>query len=202
MARTKASVRERDVARARLLDAAHAEFASRGFRAATLDAIAARAGTTRTALLHHFGSKAGMLLALLDARDTELGIDESWTGAASVRDLYATIATMNREILASREVVQLAHALTAEGADPDHPAHTWLVRRSARIRGRLAEVYRAAAATGEIPAGLDPDALAALTLGAVEGLEAQWLVDPDAVDVDTSLTQLASLLLTPTGGPP
>jgi AcrR family transcriptional regulator len=52
--------------RARLLDAARSVFAERGYHAASLDLVSERAGCTKGALYHHFGSKEGLLLALLD----------------------------------------------------------------------------------------------------------------------------------------
>jgi AcrR family transcriptional regulator len=52
--------------RARLLAAARTVFAQRGYHAASLDLISERAGCTKGALYHHFGSKEGLLLALLD----------------------------------------------------------------------------------------------------------------------------------------
>jgi AcrR family transcriptional regulator len=52
--------------RGRLLDAARSVFAGRGYHAASLDLVSERAGCTKGALYHHFGSKEGLLLALLD----------------------------------------------------------------------------------------------------------------------------------------
>ena len=52
--------------RGRLLAAARSVFAERGYHAASLDLVSERAGCTKGALYHHFGSKEGLLLALLD----------------------------------------------------------------------------------------------------------------------------------------
>ena len=49
----------------RILEAALSIFASRGFEATSLDAVAAAAGCTKQTLLHHFGSKDGLLDAVL-----------------------------------------------------------------------------------------------------------------------------------------
>jgi AcrR family transcriptional regulator len=51
---------------ARLLTAARLVFAERGYQGASLDLISERAGCTKGALYHNFGSKEGLLLALLD----------------------------------------------------------------------------------------------------------------------------------------
>jgi AcrR family transcriptional regulator len=51
---------------ARLLAAGRRVFAERGYNASSLDLISERAGHTKGALYHHFGSKEGLFLALLD----------------------------------------------------------------------------------------------------------------------------------------
>ena len=87
MARTRTSERERAQTRARILGAASSVFTERGYRGATLDAIARAAELSRAGLLHHFASKEELLLALLDARDAELGLG---TGTGSTRAMSAT----------------------------------------------------------------------------------------------------------------
>src|ERR1700688_4341858 len=52
--------------RARLLDAAATLFADHGIDAVSVDAVADAAGRTSGALYAHFGSKHGLLLALMD----------------------------------------------------------------------------------------------------------------------------------------
>src|SRR4029077_7839703 len=52
--------------RSRLLDAAATLFAERGIDAVSVDAVADAAGRTSGAVYAHFGSKQGMLMALLD----------------------------------------------------------------------------------------------------------------------------------------
>ena len=52
--------------RARILAAAIAEFASRGFKGASMDAIAARTSTTRALINYYFGSKEKLYLAVLE----------------------------------------------------------------------------------------------------------------------------------------
>jgi AcrR family transcriptional regulator len=52
--------------RVRILAAAVAEFASRGFKGASMDAIAARTDTTRALINYYFGSKEKLYLAVLE----------------------------------------------------------------------------------------------------------------------------------------
>jgi AcrR family transcriptional regulator len=66
--------------RAQILAAAIAEFASRGFKGASMDAIAARTSTTRALINYYFGSKEKLYLAVLERvyaeiRDAERELD-------------------------------------------------------------------------------------------------------------------------------
>ena len=59
--------------RARILAAATAEFALRGFAATTVDRIAARARFNKAMIYYHFGSKQGLYRAVLRAIFTAMG---------------------------------------------------------------------------------------------------------------------------------
>jgi AcrR family transcriptional regulator len=66
--------------RARIVRAAIDEFAARGFKGASMDAIAARTDTTRALINYHFGDKEKIYLAVLehvyaDIRRAEGGLD-------------------------------------------------------------------------------------------------------------------------------
>jgi AcrR family transcriptional regulator len=66
--------------RTEILAAAVAEFASRGFKGASMDAIAARTSTTRALINYYFGSKEKLYLAVLEQvyaeiRDAEHALD-------------------------------------------------------------------------------------------------------------------------------
>ncbi len=55
-----------------ILDVAIAVFSERGFRDASMDAVAERAGITKPVLYTHFGSKDGLLLASIARARSEL----------------------------------------------------------------------------------------------------------------------------------
>jgi AcrR family transcriptional regulator len=66
--------------RARMVAAAIEEFAARGFKGASMDAIAARTHTTRALINYYFGSKEKLYIAVLEQvyseiRDAEGGLD-------------------------------------------------------------------------------------------------------------------------------
>ena len=63
--------------RARILQAAIDEFAARGFKCASMDAIAARTHTTRALINYYFGSKEKVCLAVLEHVYAEIRQAES-----------------------------------------------------------------------------------------------------------------------------
>lgn len=58
--------------RARILDAAQCLFAEHGVETVSMDQVARAAGVGKGTLFRRFGDKAGLAVALLDARETEL----------------------------------------------------------------------------------------------------------------------------------
>jgi AcrR family transcriptional regulator len=63
--------------RARIVQAAIDEFASRGFKGASMDAIAARTHTTRALINYYFGSKEKLYIAVLEQVYSEIRDAES-----------------------------------------------------------------------------------------------------------------------------
>jgi len=64
--------------RARIIRAAMDEFASRGFKGASMDALAARTHTTRAMINYYFGSKEKVYLAVLEQVYSEIRHAESF----------------------------------------------------------------------------------------------------------------------------
>src|SRR3954462_4626992 len=69
-----------EATRARMVEAAIEEFAARGFKGASMDAIAARTHTTRALINYYFGSKEKLYMAVLERvyaeiRDAEAELD-------------------------------------------------------------------------------------------------------------------------------
>lgn len=117
-----------------LLQAAAAAFAEHGFSGASTDAIAAAAGRTSGALYSHFGSKQGLLAALLDRWEQE------------------TTATMGAALVDEKDTVGRMSTLWHTLADIDEDdtglllAHElWIYAvRHPEVRGQLARRYQAA----------------------------------------------------------
>ncbi|MFE3289152.1 TetR/AcrR family transcriptional regulator [Rhodococcus sp. NPDC059234] len=171
--------------RARILHIAMEEFAENGYRGASLARIAERAELSQPGLLHHFRTKEELLAATLDLRD-EMDV-ERFTGAdgaalAGVAAMEALVDLVERNQRV-RGLVQLFTVLSAEAATADHPAHAWARNRYRRIRSFIAEAIRAGIASGEFRSDVDPEAHAFRVVALMDGLQQQWLVDAEAVDM-------------------
>jgi len=59
--------------RTKLIQAAREAFAAKGYAAASMDDLTAAAGLTRGALYHNFGDKKGLLQAVVEQIDAEMG---------------------------------------------------------------------------------------------------------------------------------
>lgn len=169
-----------------MVDAAITLFARQGVRGTGVAAVAERAGVTPSALIHHFGSKDGLVRAVLEEADRralerlEATPDAEPTLSQAfdwfVRDALHTAA-------AERELAALRTTLVAENLEPGSLLHAWFRDRGRALRDRLADLFARAAADGSARADLDPATLAAETAAFLEGVHLLWLLDPDRVDL-------------------
>jgi AcrR family transcriptional regulator len=72
MARTALAGAGVEGGRARILEAALQVFAERGYNAASIAEIGERAGIAKSVMYHHFGSKAGLYEAVVEAQTADL----------------------------------------------------------------------------------------------------------------------------------
>ncbi|HVN51327.1 MAG TPA: TetR/AcrR family transcriptional regulator [Acidimicrobiales bacterium] len=182
--------------RRRLLDAAALLFAERGIDAVSIDAVAEEADRTSGAVYAHFGSKDGLLAALLD----EL-----------VNDMAAI---MSAELTLTSDGDEQLGALWRTFADPPPgPGRGWMLlehefwlyaARHEEARRRLAHRFELArqsvaeamteyadAGAVELPAA--PDQVGTLLVALLLGLEMQHRIDPDSVLDATAVTGLRAV---------
>ena len=162
-----------------ILAAANEVFATRGFRGASLATIAKRVGMSEPGLLHHFASKEELLLELLKLRDQhdDERIAEARAAHAHVLDVLLELCRQNEE---RPGIVRLFTILAAESVDDDHPAHDWFLARYCERRAILVDRLANAQREGTVDADLDPESVASQILAMFDGLQLQWLLDPEA----------------------
>ncbi|MEE1765877.1 TetR/AcrR family transcriptional regulator [Streptomyces sp. SP18BB07] len=187
MAGVKGQVQKRGVERRRaMVDAAITLFSRQGVRGTGVAAIAEQAGVTPSALIHHFGSKDGLVRAVLEEADRRALARLSATPTSEptlaeafdwfVRDAEHTAA-------AERELTALHTTLTAENLTPGTALHTWFRDRGRALRAHLTALFTRAASDGSARPDVNPTTLATEVAAFLEGAHLLWLLDPDQVDL-------------------
>ena len=92
-----------------------------------------------------------------------------------------------RENERSPGLVRLFTVLSAKAVEPDHPGHEHFRARYEDLRRAVAEDIAGDQRRGRIAAHLDPDQLAIQLIAFFEGVQLQWLLDTDSVDMVAAL---------------
>ncbi|MEN8655097.1 helix-turn-helix domain-containing protein [Streptomyces sp. 21So2-11] len=176
--------------RAEILRAALDVIAERGYRGASLNAVAERVGLTQQGLLHYFPTKETLLVAVLEERDQwDTGATGRSTAAWRI-DLLDSLVEYN----AMRPgIVQTFSALLGESVTDEHPARDFFTQRYAQVRAGMAGALHTE--YGErLPGGLTPEQAAPLLVAVMDGLQYQWLLDPRSVDMPAAFRDFLGLL--------
>ena len=177
--------------RQEILDRAIEVFARRGSDRTSLRAIAEEVGVTHAALKHYFGSLEELLVAVYRQSEQRSDDREPVSLDVTPTELLRRWSDANHEV---QGLVQLYSTLVAAALEEGHPAaREFATERFARVRAEIAERVRHNQGTGRMRADVDPDAVAALVIAASDGLQTQWLLDPDAPQ-DAALALLDQLL--------
>jgi AcrR family transcriptional regulator len=169
--------------RRELVDAAATLFARHGYRATSIADVAARVGVTQQALLYYFGSKVGLLHAVIDQRDgasVEFVAELAALGGAKAIEQIPRYAHRN---VADSDLARLFTVLVAENLHPGDVAHEHFVARYRNLRRLIEEVILSGQDSGEFTRAVDARLKAAEILAFIEGINTQWLLDPESVDL-------------------
>jgi AcrR family transcriptional regulator len=177
--------------REQILDAAMLVFGRRGSRGASLREIAERVEMSQAGLLHHFGSKQGLLLAVLERFDQEEQPE------VPPGTLAEGVAYVREELLRGLDrpgLFQLKVTMSAEATDPGHPARHHFVQHYRRVSDQFRASIDTAVESGQVRSDVDADAIAHLIMAALDGLQLQKLLNDD-VDVLASIDLLFNALV-------
>ncbi|GAA3465066.1 TetR/AcrR family transcriptional regulator [Saccharothrix longispora] len=153
--------------------------AERGFRGLSMQDVADGCGLTVPGLLHHVGSKDGLLVAVLEHRDAEdartlaaeLGRPDDLAGV----DLRRMCSALVRRNASQPEIVRLFTVLQAESLAPSHPAHDYFAARQDRTVAVFTDLAKDVTDT--------PGSLARQITAMMDGLQTQWLRSPGTTDL-------------------
>ncbi|MFD9195325.1 TetR/AcrR family transcriptional regulator [Streptomyces phaeochromogenes] len=179
--------------REQILRAALEVFAEHGDRGSSLKEIADRVEMSQAGVLHYFGSREELLLAVLEARDA--------LDTASVGDIHSPGEGMTRTVAHNAQqpgLVSLFVTLSSAATDPAHPAHAFFAHRYDDLARTLTEGLTTGRDQGVVRSDISPEKLARLLLAVSDGLQLQWLMNPD-VDM-TDLVETFNLMCRPPDG--
>lgn len=178
-------------------------FATRGYNNASLAEVAGRVGLTQQGLLHYFPSKVGLLTGVLEHRDaTE--IDELARGRPCGLAFLRHLVETARHNATREGIVRLYTVLSAESVTTGHPAQTYFRNRYHGLRAMITEALREAREADDVTTGSDDETVAAAIIAVMDGLQIQWLLNPETTDMatatETAITALVGAKLPPSPG--
>lgn len=189
--------RERRDRTEEILKTATRMFSEKGYRGTSLASIAEKVGLTEPGLLHYFPSKVKLLQGVLKYRDDEEM--KRYLPMVNLDDLeLSKILGILEQLVAENQkkptLIKLFTVMVAESIRLDHPAHEHFVDRYNTARKTYGEVFRQLQDAGQIRADVDPDQLGTLMIALLDGLQVQWLLDPDDVSMTKSFEIFSNLL--------
>ncbi|HWD07391.1 MAG TPA: TetR/AcrR family transcriptional regulator [Amycolatopsis sp.] len=165
--------------RREIIESASRVFASYGFVSGSLRQIAEEVGVTPAALTRHFGSKEGLLSAVLENWDA----DAEARNPPDVRGLDYFLRLRDAVLYnqAHRGLIELFLTLSAESTHPDHPARQFVRNRYDQVVATGVEHLREARDAGDTVWLADEliEAEVRSLFATMDGIQLQWLIDPD-----------------------
>jgi AcrR family transcriptional regulator len=181
--------------RARIQGAALREFAEYGYRGSTMTRIAARVGISEAGLRHHFPSKDELLVEIL--RDRDRASNNNWESAGrpvGIADLEYNARLLELNVTVP-DLARLFAVVVGESVTVGHPAADWARERYRTLSATMAYSVRGGIASGEYRADIDPDQVARQIIAVMDGLQTQWLLDPDRIDLSADFEAYATALI-------
>lgn len=171
-----------EVRRQAMLEAATALFLEKGFEQTTLSDIVKRSGGSRTTLYEQFGSKEGLLRAMIEESTARVWDTLRWKNGPpplTEEELVAYGCTF-AEAISTPDAISVYRIVFAESLRMPDIAQLFLDRGPGLMRQQLTEWFRGAQADGKIAAGAVDDLVVAFTgliLGDVQ-MSCGMAVDP------------------------
>ena len=149
---------------------------------------------SQTSLLHYFPSKSELLMAVLARRDEITEAANPADMAEGFAEVVFGTAEYNENIPG---VIELYTVLCAESLTEGHPGREYFTDRFARLRRSYTRRFKELQAEGRLRPGVDPAQAATSLVGLWDGVQTQWLLAPDDVNVAQSLRAFFDLVVVP-----
>jgi AcrR family transcriptional regulator len=166
----------------KLLAAAAELFAERGYRQTSLADIGKVAGYSHGLVTRRFGSKQGLIVALLDHMITDWTQRalrpslERRTGIEGIRAFYAAFC---RNASANSSNLRALESLMFEGlwGEPELKERLGVVEKDGHAQFR--DLVQSGIRAGTVRADVDADAIALMTASSLRGATYRWLLEDD-----------------------
>ena len=200
MAKNDRNITKRRVRRDRteeILEAATKLIAEYGFQGATLAQVAEEVDLTEPGVLHYFPSKVRLLQGVLEYHEQKELETYGEVLAQERRDtteLFALIESLVAENAKVPALIQLFTVLVSESIRADHPSHDYFVERYRQGREMYVSEFIKLNATNFRP-DVDLNELVPLIMAVMDGLQIQWLLDPEKVDMVASFKLFSRIVV-------
>lgn len=176
----------------RMLAAALRLIGERGYRATTLAAVGEAAGYSRGLVHERFGSKEGLLWALVKQMLRVWNHESRELSSHPQRGVDALCEQLDnhRRAIEQDRGIRAFYALMFEALGPTPDLLPELRELHRTFRSDIENLIRAGIADGSVRADVDPPAQATLLLGAQRGIAFQWLLDPEGFSLAAAYEEL------------
>ncbi len=179
---------EAQATRDSILDAAERVFHRKGVGRTSLSEVASEAGVTRGAIYWHFANKGEVFDAMMCRAVTPLESMEQadYAGAeAPLEELRGRLLSILGLILNEPRYLRVFSIAwhKCEYVDEMAPIIDQCMEAGDRHLGRIEEAVRAARQKGQIPARVDPRRAAMGLTVLIDGLIADWAMQPHTIDL-------------------
>lgn len=195
IAARRSQAERRDAAERSLVEATLAVIAESGVSAATFDAIGRRAGYSRGLATQHFGSKRGLIDAVVSYMHARQDEELRLAHVDDVDGLNALIAYVRQfgAVFDSSSDLRAYFMLLSDAVADVQEARAAFAASHERVKARLADLVRRGQHEGRIRADIDANGTALMAGSLMLGVSMQALVD-SAVKVAPVCEDLANLL--------
>jgi AcrR family transcriptional regulator len=184
--------RSRDSSNA-LLKAAGDLIVEGGYEAMTLAAVGELSGFSRGLVTTRFGSKAGLLEALIDRIVHEWGhrnVVPDTRDKTGLQALLIMLDAIKAQTARDSSSVKVLYALSFEALAPRAELRSRFSALHDEMRSDVSAFVRRGLRDGSIREGVDPSEEAVLIVSELRGIGYQWLLDPTQIDATDALAYL------------
>ena len=170
----------------RIIRAAVELFAKQGYMKTTLIEVGKAAGYTGGLVSHRFGSKEGLLNAVIDNATSRFFEDqlkpaiEGEHVVSAEQALRNYISTYYEEVFLRESHIRALYVIMGEGLGAVPEVQPKIAQLNRAMRQRIADIVRQGIDAGEFNPNLDPAASAVLIAGLLRGVVMQYLADSRA----------------------